>query len=387
MILLFVLLALQVAIVTLAAYNLVVAIWGWSNRVPAGAGRRDRRFRVVVPAHNEADVILSLLGDIEAQDYDGSYDVWVIADRCTDDTAARSSDLAKVAVRTAGTAGKGAALAWFLAQHPLGADEALVILDADNRVPPNLLARFADELDSGHQVLQAYLDVSNPDDSALATASALTYWAGNRMAQLARTNLGWSADLGGTGMCISAESLAAAGGFNESLTEDQDLTTRFVLAGNKVVWLHDLRIGDEKPTSVAAALQQRARWMAGKRSIARARTLDLLRAAIRQRSLGPADLALRLVQPGRSFVALVSGVFLVVSAAVGGELLLPWQVWATAVAVQLVVPVAFLMREGVPMRYVVRYPLVALIAALWAPARILSQRVRIWRRTEHHGTG
>ena len=49
-------------------------------------------------------------------------------------------------------------------------------------------------LDAGHEVVQCYLDVENPDGSVLATASAMTYWAGNRMVQLARDNLGWSAE-------------------------------------------------------------------------------------------------------------------------------------------------------------------------------------------------
>ena len=73
--------------------------------------------------------------------------------------------------------------------------------------------------------------MSNPDASALTTAAALSYWASNRMVQLARRNLGWSADLGGTGMCLTGEALAAVGGFGTSATEDQELVARLVLAG------------------------------------------------------------------------------------------------------------------------------------------------------------
>ncbi len=148
----------------------------------------------------------------------------MIADHCTDTTAeiARLAG-ANVAQRTDGPPGKGAALAWYLEQHPLTADEALVVFDADNRVPAGALGRIADEIAAGHEVVQCYLDVANPDGSLISEASALSYWAGNRMVQLARSNLGWSADLGGTGMALTGAALERVGGFGDSLTEDQEL--------------------------------------------------------------------------------------------------------------------------------------------------------------------
>ena len=149
--------------------------------------------------------------------------------------------------RRDGPDGKGAALAWHLDRHPLEPGEALVVLDADNRIPTELLARFAGELEAGSSVVQAYLDVSNPDASALATAAALSYWASNRMVQLARHNLGWSADLGGTGMCLAGEALTAVGGFGSSPTEDQELVARLVLAGYRVEWLHEVRFAMRNP--------------------------------------------------------------------------------------------------------------------------------------------
>lgn len=378
--------AAQLAVMALAGYNAVTALWGWRDRAPARPGPRGRRFRVVVPAHNEAGVITALLRDLESQRFPGNQvRTVVVADRCDDGTAAVASALAEVAERTAGPDGKGAALSWYLEQEPLDPDEALLVLDADNRVPPDLLARLADELDAGHRVLQVYLDVANPDDSPLATANALSYWAGNRMVQLARTNLGWSADLGGTGMCFAPDALAAAGGFGGSLTEDQELGARLVLAGERVVWLHDVRIHDEKPTSVGATVGQRSRWMAGKRSVAAAHAGPLLRLGWRRREPGAIDQALRLLQPGRSFVALLSGASTVAALGLGSRWWLPWPWWVAATAVQVLEPLPFLARDGVPSRYLIRYPFLVFLAALWAPIRILSRRSRSWYHTEHTG--
>ena len=287
-----------------------------------------------------------------------------------------------MAERTEGPPGKGAALAWYLDLHPLDPEEALVVFDADNRLGPEVLGRIADELDAGHKAVQCYLDVANPDGSLIAEASALSYWAANRMVQLARSNLGWSADLGGTGMALTADLLERVGGFGNSLTEDQELGARIVLAGERVEWLHDVRIRDEKPESIAVTVRQRARWMSGKRATRRAYLGDLVRSG----KPAALDQALRLVQPGRMFVALVSGVLTVLAVFTGPSWLIPWQVWGVATAIQVLEPIPFLARDGVPARRLVRYPLLIVLAALWLPIRLLSQRVGGWYHTPHGET-
>ncbi len=369
----------ETLVIALAGYNLGVAAFGWADPSPVPIGSRRRRFRVVIPAHDEAPVLAGLLGDLAAQDYDPALvSTWVIADRCTDGTevVARTGG-SSVAARSEGPDGKGAALSWYLRDHPLADDDALVVLDADNRVPPTLLARLADEIDAGAGAVQAYLDVSNPDASPVATAAALSYWASNRMVQLARRRLGWPADLGGTGMCLTAAALDAAGGFGEALTEDQEMGVRLFLAGVPVRWLHDVRVYDEKPTTAAVTVRQRSRWASGRRAVARA----YVPALVRRRDPGALDLALRLVQPSRMGIALTSAC-LAVAAALGAPLL-PWRLWASVAAVQVAAPVPFLAREGVEGRYLLRYPVLAVLPVLKIPARLVRQRG--WYHTPHEG--
>jgi cellulose synthase/poly-beta-1,6-N-acetylglucosamine synthase-like glycosyltransferase len=241
------------------------------------------------------------------------------------------------------------------------------------------LGRISDELDAGHGAVQCYLDVANPDESLLAEASALSYWAGNRMVQLARSNLGWSADLGGTGMAFAAGLLEKVGGFGDSLTEDQELGARIVLAGERVEWLHDVKIRDEKPTSLGVTVRQRARWMSGKRATRHSYLVPLLRTS----SPVAWDQAVRLIQPGRTFVALVSASLTAASAWSVSTYLLPWQVWGAATLVQVLAPIPFLARDGVPTRQLLRYPLLALLAGLWVPIRLMSNRTRAWYHTPH----
>ena len=374
----------EVLVLALIGYNLVVALWGWRNPVPTPRAAGRWQLRVVIPAHNEGAVIERLLDDLEDQTHE-DYSVWVIADRCTDRTVDLVAGRAAVDERRDGPDGKGAALAWHLDRHPLEPGEALVVLDADNRVPRGLLARFVDELEAGASVLQAYLDVSNPDASVLTTASALSYWASNRMVQLARRNLGWSADLGGTGMCLTEEALTAAGGFGTSSTEDQELVARLVLAGRQVVWLHDVRILDEKPPSLEVVVRQRARWAGGKQKVGRRYGPALVRLAWQSRSLGPFDLAVRFTQPSRTFMALLTAVLAIVAGAVPSVYLLPWWLWAGAAVVQVLAPLPFLARDGVSARFLWRYPLVTVFGILWIPVRVLSRFRRGWYHTPHGG--
>ncbi len=370
---------IEFALLALIGYNLVVALFGWRDRLAAPrATEPQRRFRVVIPAHNEGAVIGNLLGDLSAATGSVQSEIVVIADQCTDETASLAREAGvTVAERTEGSGGKGAALRWYLDSEPLAEDEALVVLDADNRVPEDLLERFNDELAAGHSVLQAYLGVSNPDASPLATASALSYWASNRMVQLARRNLGWTADLGGTGMCITSQALESVGGFGTSFAEDQELGVKLFEGGHTVTWLHDVRILDEKPTDAGVAVRQRSRWAAGRSQVARQHIPRLLRfgtpAAI--------DLAIRLIQPSRMGVAVLSAAL--AGASAFGVPTLGFGVWSFAAVFQVTAPIGFLWREGVERRYLVRYPVLTVLPLLKLPARLMRQRS--WYHTPHSG--
>ena len=376
----------QFAVVAPSVYETVVSLAGF--RTPRAHRRTatPMRIRAVVAAHDEEAVVGGISSDLAAQEIDPDLlEAWVIADRCADATATVARRHVAVAERVDGDGGKGAAIAWFLAEHPLADDEALLVLDADNRIDPSFVATVAAAIEPDGGAVQAYLDVANPDASALALANALTYWASNRSVQLARSNLGWSADLGGTGMAIPAVALAEAGGFSDDLTDDLALNIRLNLADHRTRWLHDVRVRDEKPERTDDAIRQRARWVSGKRDVRRRYVLPLLRAAIRDRRPDLVDLAIRLINPGRSFLALGLIGFTAASVlAPAAGLWSPWLLGSVTIVV-ISLPVAFLVIDGVPGRYIARYPYVAAIGILWLPIRVASRAVSGWRRTPHTG--
>ena len=367
-----------------ALYSSFIALWGLKTPPNPKSTQPTRRIRVVVAAHNESNVIAGLAEALALQTYpiDLLRSV-VVADRCTDDTSAVAAKFIDVAEREQGEGGKGAAIAWYLHEAPLDPGEILLVLDADNRIDADYVERLAGSFEGGAEVVQTYLDVSNPDGSVLATANALTYWASNRMVQLSRSNIGWSCDLGGTGMALTKEALDAAGGFTDDLTDDTALNARLNLAGYRARWLHDVRVFDEKPTDTRSTITQRSRWVRGKRDAQHEYGWSLIRSGFTKAQPSLLDLAYRLYNPGRSFIALVIAVLAVLAAVFPQWGLWPWWFLAGTAAVVVLLPIVFLIVDRVPARYIVRYPFVTLIAILWLPIRVGSRFLKGWNRTDH----
>jgi len=139
-----------------------------SRRLPVpGATSAERRFRIIVPAHNEsagiAETVRSLLGIDYPADH---FDVLVVADNCSDDTAARAREAgAQVLERTdTERRGKGYALHHAFERLPKDVD-AVVVVDADTLVSPNLLRAFAARRELGAAAIQADYAVRNVDAS------------------------------------------------------------------------------------------------------------------------------------------------------------------------------------------------------------------------------
>ena len=81
---------------------------------------KNHRFMAIIPAHNEEAVVANLIESLKNQNYDKSlYDIYVIADNCTDKTAQVARDAGAIVYErfdeTKQT--KGYALDWFLQQN------------------------------------------------------------------------------------------------------------------------------------------------------------------------------------------------------------------------------------------------------------------------------
>ena len=229
---------------------------------------KDHKFMAIIPAHNEETVIKNLVESLVAQDYPKElYDIYVIADNCTDATAEIAKEAGAIVYKRFDEVNKtkGHALNWFLKQKiEEDADyDALCVFDADNIVDKNFLKNMNKKLCQGEEVVQGYRDIKNPTDSWIAGGYAIFYWMMHRFYHLARYNLGLSPLLNGTGFMVKFDVLKPNGWQTITLTEDIEFSLINIAQGRKLGWAVDAIVYDEQPTGFKQSWSQRSRWTVG----------------------------------------------------------------------------------------------------------------------------
>jgi cellulose synthase/poly-beta-1,6-N-acetylglucosamine synthase-like glycosyltransferase len=295
------------------------------------------RFRIIVPAHNEAAGIGETVKSLQALDYPTErFDVLVIADNCSDDTAARAKAAgAKVLVRNDDTLrGKGYALDYAFGQLTEDID-AVIVIDADTVVSKNLLSAFSSRLATGAEAVQADYRVRNPMASWRTRLMAIAFGSFHVVRSRARERLGLSAGLRGNGMCFSQKVLKQVPHEAFSIVEDVEYGIRLAQAGHRVHYVDEAHVYGEMTSTGSAARSQRKRWEGGRAGLLRAYGPALLKRAIAERSLVLADLAIDLFVPPLSTLAIGAGVGLAAAstgAALGASLPLGTTIFAFSAA-------------------------------------------------------
>jgi len=285
--------------VTLAdGYLLSLTLLSGRLRAPR-YGTPKVRFAVVVPAHNEQDGIASTVENLLAVDYPKHlFSVVVVADNCSDDTAPRAERAgAKVFVRhDEKLRGKGYALAHAFERLAPEVD-ALVVVDADTVVSPNLLLAFAARIEVGAKAAQADYAVRNPNAAWRTRLMAIAFGAFHVLRSTARERLGLSAGLRGNGMCFTTELLEEVPHDAYSIVEDVEYGIKVGEAGYRVHYAHEAHVYGEMVTSAKASNSQRQRWEGGRAALAGSRGWPLIAAAIARRSAVLFDLAVDILVP------------------------------------------------------------------------------------------
>ncbi len=229
---------------------------------------KQNRFMAIIPAHNEAAVVANLVESLKNQNYPKElYDIYVIADNCTDNTAQVARDAGAIVYErfdeTKKT--KGFALQWFLAQK-IEEDapyDALCVFDADNIADENFLKAMNKKLCQGENVVQGYRDIKNPTDNWITAGYAIFYWTMNRFYHYARYNIGLSPLLNGTGFMVKFDVIKPTGWDTKTLTEDIEFSLKNIIEGRRLGWATDAIVYDEQPTGFKQSWSQRSRWTVG----------------------------------------------------------------------------------------------------------------------------
>lgn len=302
--------AFQIFVFLITGYYLVLGFFGVYRKKDIKDYTPNNKFAMIVSAHDEEIVIGNLIESMQKQDYPKElYDIYVIADNCTDKTAeiARGYNVNVFERNVDDKRGKGYALEWMFDKlFKLDKSyDSIAIFDADNLVHSDFLKEINSKMNQGYKVVQGYIDSKNPNDSWIATSYSIAFWSQNRLFQLSRNNIGLSNQIGGTGFSIATETLKELGWGATCLTEDLEFTCKIVLSGQKVGLAYDAKIYDEKPLKLKQSWIQRRRWMQGFTDVASRYCLKLMKKAIKERKWYVFDAALYVLQP---FVTLLIGV-------------------------------------------------------------------------------
>ena len=244
-----------------------------------------QKFCIFVPCHNEGPVIAATVENYTHINYsEDLFDIYFIADNCSDDTA----DIIKDAIKKSGKSnfhvlirkekdinkrGKPHALRWaieslesegkFYAYYDM-----MIIFDADNFVDADILKHINSQYLSIKEkrrpvMIQCYLDSKN-NNSLVARGYFQAYRVTNAFWQISKQKLHLMPAIGGTGFAATTKFLKEIGGYScISLTEDLEIQTIATIKNKRIEYNGNARVYDEKPTKLKQSFVQRTRWAQG----------------------------------------------------------------------------------------------------------------------------
>jgi cellulose synthase/poly-beta-1,6-N-acetylglucosamine synthase-like glycosyltransferase len=303
----------------------VLAIECWLSLLPL---RRQRlssepsipfRIAVVIPAHDEADLIAAAVERIKRLVPDGTR-VVVIADNCTDATAENALSAGAVVWRRDDPErrGKGYALnfAWeHLADSP---PDVVVCIDADCVPGVECIATIARLAYERRRPVQAGYTMYAPSGtSGLAHVSALAVYVKNVVRPRGLQWLRLPCLLTGSGMAFPWEALSVVRHPGAHLVEDMRACTDFAIAGFPPMPCMEVGVTSPLPTKRSGFMSQRTRWEHGHMRTILSEAPRLLARFLLTGSLSLLAIALELAVPPLSFLVGVSTLGALLFAVVG----------------------------------------------------------------------
>jgi cellulose synthase/poly-beta-1,6-N-acetylglucosamine synthase-like glycosyltransferase len=228
-----------------------------------------RKFAVVIPAHNESLNIASSVRSLTPCLYPKTlteFEIVVIADNCTDDTATVARGVgARVIERIDETLrGKGYALQYGFDRLLSEGFEAILVVDADTIVELNLLVEVVGALESGADGVQTRYGVLNPEASIRTRLMNTALMAFNVLRPRGRERLGMSVGIFGNGFALTAATLAVIPYDAHSVVEDLEYSLRVVQSGHRIAFVDSTTVRGMMPSKGPGVGTQRARWEGGR---------------------------------------------------------------------------------------------------------------------------
>ncbi len=262
---------------------------------------------VLIPAHNEALVISTtlqtLIPQLKVEDR-----LIVIADNCSDETAAIARECGATVIERHDTTlrGKGYALDYGLRFLEINPPEVVIVVDADCIVNQGAIEKLARQAKvSGRPVQATYLLEQPAKPEPKDSISALAFMVKNLVRPCGLQQLGLPCLLTGTGMAFPWAIIHQAPLASGNIVEDMQLGLDLALAGNSPLFCPSAKVTGILPQQPQAAESQRRRWEHGHLQTLISQVPRLLKASLVQRRFDLLAIALDLCVPPLSLLIMM----------------------------------------------------------------------------------
>lgn len=222
-----------------------------------------RKIAVLFPTYQENIVIVDSVRTALKHQYNGVFEVVVIADGLQPETLVTLKQLgARVIEVFFEKSTKGKAMQFAMNQLDGEGFEIAVVLDVDNIMSDDCLSYLNGSFEQGKRVVQAHRVAKNMD-SSFAFLDACNEEVNNHLFRKSHAILGLSPALIGSGMAFEfAYFQNLLNNIGETVGEDKQLD--FMIAKDKVniAYLNDVYVYDEKIENAKVFTKQRTRWIA-----------------------------------------------------------------------------------------------------------------------------
>ncbi len=219
---------------------------------------------VLIPAHNEMNILGSTLVSLQAQ-IRAEDRVWVVADNCTDETSdvARRHGVGVIERNDLSDRGKGFGLQYAMDRLRHDHRAIIVFLDADCCFASDSLDLLVRAAEATGRPTQARYQMSASRDSTSGTLSRLAITLKNHIRPRGLTWLGLPSLLTGSGMAIPWSVLERVDLRTDNTADDMQLSCDLTLAGYPPVFCEAARVTAALPAETQDIDTQRKRWIHG----------------------------------------------------------------------------------------------------------------------------
>jgi len=254
------------------------------------------RLLFLVPAHDEELLLGATLASLSSLDYPrAQYETIVIADNCTDRTAAVATAAGVRCLERHDTSkrGKPYAIDWALSRIDLAAFDAMVIIDADCVVDRSFATAIGAAGPLRGRAAQTYIDIRNRRESALTVLGVTFSVMRFRLMNALKRRAGLTVPFG-NGLVLGMDILRAEGWKAFSICEDWEEYALLTARGVDIENIPNAHTYVQEARSLRQSGSQRRRWAAGKYDVligCAGRLLRSRRIGIRQKLDAMAELS------------------------------------------------------------------------------------------------